>query len=49
MRSFRLAGQKIRISRLTVVELPSVSAIKVRTEFIYREDALVLLRQFARR
>ena len=40
------AGSKIRISRLTVVELPSVFAIKVRTQFISREDARLLLRQF---
>jgi predicted nucleic acid-binding protein len=40
------SDNKIRISRLTVVELPSVFAIKVRTEFINRDDALVVLRQF---
>jgi predicted nucleic acid-binding protein len=40
------AGNEIRISRLTVVELPSVFAIKVRTQFINREDAHALLRQF---
>ena len=40
------AGNTIRISRLTVVELPSVFAIKVRTEFISRDDARVFLRQF---
>jgi predicted nucleic acid-binding protein len=36
----------IQISRLTVVELPSVFAIKVRTNFITREDSRALLRQF---
>ena len=40
------SGNKIRISRLTVVELPSVFAIKVRTGFITRDDAGVFLRQF---
>lgn len=40
------AGNRIRISRLTVVELPSVFAIKVRTQFISREDAGLFLRQF---
>lgn len=40
------AENKIRISRLTVVELPSVFAIKVRTQFINRDDARVFLRQF---
>ena len=40
------AGNEIRISRLTVVELPSVFAIKVRTQVISRDDALALLRQF---
>ena len=40
------AGNQIRISRLTVVELPSVFAIKVRTQFISREDAGLFLRQF---
>lgn len=39
-------GNKLCISRLTVVELPSVFAIKVRTQFINREDAHALLRQF---
>jgi hypothetical protein len=39
-------GNQIRISRLTVVELPSVFAIKVRTNFITREDSRALLRQF---
>lgn len=40
------ADNKIRISRLTVLELPSVFAIKVRTRFITRDDARVSLRQF---
>ena len=40
------AENKIRISRLTFVELPSVFAIKVRTQFINRDDARVFLRQF---
>jgi predicted nucleic acid-binding protein len=39
-------GIQVRISRLTVVELPSVFAIKVRTHFISREDARLLVRQF---
>jgi predicted nucleic acid-binding protein len=39
-------GAQIRISRLTVVEIPSVFAIKVRTRFISREDARLLVRQF---
>jgi hypothetical protein len=33
------AGTQVLISRLTVVELRSVFAIKVRTQFISREDA----------
>ena len=36
----------IQISRLTVIELASVFAIKVRTRFITEEDAVLLLRQF---
>ena len=40
------ATSQIRISRLTVVELASVLAIKVRTQVIGREDAGLLLRQF---
>ncbi|MEP6535355.1 MAG: type II toxin-antitoxin system VapC family toxin [Bryobacteraceae bacterium] len=40
------ASSLIRISRLTVVELTSVLAIKVRTQVIGREDAGLLLRQF---
>jgi hypothetical protein len=39
-------SSKIRISRLTVVEVLSVFAIKVRTGIIGREDAELLLRQF---
>jgi hypothetical protein len=45
-RIIQAADNRIRISRLTVVELPSVFAIKVRTEFINRDDARVFLRQF---
>lgn len=33
-------------SRLTVVEMSSVFAVKVRTQFISRDDAGVFLRQF---
>jgi len=40
------AGAQVRISRLSVVELPSVFAIKVRTQFISRQDAQLLRRQF---
>jgi predicted nucleic acid-binding protein len=43
---FRTPGIQVRISRLTVVEIPSVFAIKVRTQFIGREDARLLVRQF---
>jgi hypothetical protein len=39
-------GSRIRISRPGVVELPPVFAIKVRTQFISREDASAFLRQF---
>ena len=39
-------GAQVRISRLTVVELPSVFAIKVRTRFISQEDARLFVRQF---
>jgi predicted nucleic acid-binding protein len=42
----QMPGSQVRISRLTVVELPSVFAIKVRTRFISREDAHLLVRQF---
>ena len=38
-------GNQVRISRLTVVEIPSVFAIKVRTQFITRDDARLLVRQ----
>jgi hypothetical protein len=40
------AENQICVSRLTVVELPSVFAIKVRTGFISREDAALLMHQF---
>jgi predicted nucleic acid-binding protein len=36
----------IRVSRLTVIELTSAFAIKVRTQSIKREDADLFLRQF---
>ena len=39
-------GAQVRISRLTVVELRSVFAIKVRTHVVTREDVSFLLRQF---
>jgi predicted nucleic acid-binding protein len=39
-------GAQIRISRLTVVELRSVFAIKVRTQVVSREDVSLLFRQF---
>ena len=39
-------GVRICISRLTLVEIPSVFAIKVRTQFISREDAESALRRF---
>ncbi len=39
-------GAAIRISRLTEVELTSVFAIKVRTQFISRQDARLFVRQF---
>jgi predicted nucleic acid-binding protein len=39
-------GAQILISRLTVVELRSVFAIKVRTQVVSREDMSLLLRQF---
>jgi predicted nucleic acid-binding protein len=42
----RAPGAEIWISRLTVLELPSVFAIKVRTQFIGRDDARMLLRRF---
>jgi predicted nucleic acid-binding protein len=40
------AEAEIYISRLTLVEIPSVFAIKVRTNFITREDAALALRRF---
>lgn len=45
-RIIRDGSNQILISRLTVVELPSVFAIKVRTKVITREDSGLLLRQF---
>ena len=39
-------GNQVRLSRLAVVELSSVFAIKVRTRFLHKEDADLLLRQF---
>ena len=39
-------GAQIRISRLTVVELRSVFAIRVRTQIVSQEDVTLLLRQF---
>ena len=39
-------GAQVRISRLTVVELRSVFAIKVRTQVVTQEDVSLLLRQF---
>jgi predicted nucleic acid-binding protein len=39
-------GNPIRISRLTVAELTSAFAIKVRTQSISRKDADAFLRQF---
>jgi predicted nucleic acid-binding protein len=39
-------GNFVRVSRLTVAELTSAFAIKVRTQSITREDADVFLRQF---
>lgn len=40
------AGNLVRISRLTVAELTSAFAIKVRAQSINREDADVFLEQF---
>jgi uncharacterized protein len=42
------AGNLGRLSRLTVAELTSAFAIKVRTQSISREDAEFFLRQFRR-
>jgi hypothetical protein len=42
------SGNLIRVSRLTVGELTSAFAIKVRTQSINREDADVFLRHFRR-
>lgn len=39
-------GNLVRVSRLTVAELTSAFAIKVRTQSINRQDADVFLRQF---
>ena len=43
-----LAGNLIRISRLTPAELTSAFAIKVRTQSIGRQDADVFLQRFRR-
>jgi predicted nucleic acid-binding protein len=40
------SGNRLWISGLAVVEFSSVSATKVRTGFLHREDAAVLLRRF---
>jgi uncharacterized protein len=42
------AGNVVRVSRLTVAELTSAFAIKVRTQSISQDDAGVFLRQFRR-
>ena len=42
------AGNLVRVSRLTIAELTSAFAIKVRTQSISRDDAEVFLRQFRR-
>ena len=39
-------GNQVRVSRLTVAELTSAFAIKVRMQSINREDADVFLRRF---
>jgi len=41
-------GNLVRVSRLTIAELISAFAIKVRTQSISREDADFFLRQFRR-
>jgi predicted nucleic acid-binding protein len=40
------AGNQVRVSRLTIAEMTSAFAIKVRTQSISREDAEFFLRQF---
>ena len=42
----QISENQVRISRLTVAEITSAFAIKVRTQSIEREDADLLLRQF---
>jgi hypothetical protein len=42
------AGNVVRVSRLTVAELTSAFAIKVRTRSISRQDADLFLQQFRR-
>jgi hypothetical protein len=42
----KTSGNQVRVSRLTVAELTSAFAIKVRTQSISREDAEFFLRQF---
>ena len=42
------SGNQVRVSRLTVAELTSAFAIKVRTQSISREDAEFFVRQFRR-
>lgn len=45
-RIIQSVGNKIWISRLTVVEMYSVFAIKVRSQVVSRQDASALLRRF---
>jgi predicted nucleic acid-binding protein len=45
---FNSTDNVIRVSRLTVAELTSAFAIKVRTQSLSREDADAFLRQFRR-